>query len=486
MAESRPLAGVDIPCHRLKQSLLFPHPMNPSSSSRREFLRRTTLAAGLFTIATARAAESSTLRDAFKDTFLIGTAIRPDQINGRNPQAAALIVREFNTITAENAMKMGPIHPRLGNDPASYDFAAADAIVAFAQKNNLKVIGHALCWHSQMPRWMSEPEAGQPELTREVLTARLRDHIMTVAGRYKGRIHGWDVVNEAINDGAGDYRASIFYKVIGKEYLALAFKWAREADPGAELYYNDYNIDANDRKRATALELVKYLREQGSKIDGIGLQGHYNLTTPTIAKIDETIGMFAALGLKVHVTELDVTAIRGASVSGALGFSPGQRPFPTVEQLKTQLTLTDAQVTQITPLVESTTKDIEAAAAGSDFQKVGQLRTAGADAIRKLLTESQQAPFTALVSPPNAGRGRGGPSAPLSAEDAQAQAKRYGEIFGVFMKHRAAIARVTFWGLRDTDSWRRQFHPLIFDETYGRKPAYDAIIATTLRQKTTF
>jgi GH35 family endo-1,4-beta-xylanase len=482
--------------------------MKKTSSSRREFLTKSALAAGAFSAARLQSsrlgaamvaacaqatsafsasepargtAAAPTLRETFKDTFLIGTAIRPDQINGQNPQAAALILREFNCITAENAMKMGPIHPRPGNDPASYDFAAADAIVGFAEKNHLKVIGHTLCWHAQMSRWMSEPEPGQPELTKEVLTARLRDHITTVAGRYKGRIHGWDVVNEAINDGAGDYRPSIFFKVLGKEYLALAFKWAREADPGAELYYNDYNLDANDNKRATALALVKYLREQGCKIDGIGLQGHYNLTTPSIAKIDETIALFAALGLKVHITELDVTAIRGASVSGAVGFSPGQRPFPTVDQLKTQLMLTDTQVAKITPLVESTTKDIQAAAAGSDFQKVGQLRTAAADAIRQLLTEPQQAPFNALINPPNAGRGRGGPPPPLSAEDAQAQAKRYAEIFGVFMKHRAAIARVTFWGLRDTDSWRRQFHPLIFDDTYGRKPAYDAIIAA--RQK---
>jgi hypothetical protein len=176
-----------------------------------------------------------------------------------------------------------------------------------------------------------------------------------------------------------------------------------------------------------------------------------------------------------------VTAIRGASVSGAIGFSPGQRPFPTVEQLRTQLTLTDAQVAEITPLVEATARDIQGAAAGSDFQKVGQLRRAGADAIRKLLTESQQAPFNALVAPPNTGRGRGGPPAPLSAADAQAQAKRYGEIFGVFLKHRDVIERVTFWGVRDTDSWRRQFQPLIFDDGYRRKPAYDAVIAT--RQK---
>ena len=435
--------------------------------------------AGILGAATAAAAEPPTLREVFKDAFLIGAAIRPDQVNGQNPSAAALLAREFNCVTPENVMKMGPIHPRPGNEPASYEFGPADTIVAFAQKNRLSVIGHNLCWHSQMPRWMSEPDAGQTELTKEVLAARLRDHIMTVAGRYKGRIHGWDVVNEAINDGAGDYRPSIFYKVIGKEYLALAFKWAHEADPSAELYYNDYNLDANDKKRATAIELVRYLREQGCRIDGIGLQGHYNLTTPSAAKIDETIAMFAALGLKVHITELDVTAIRGASVSGAVGFNPGQRPFPSIEQLKTQLSLTDAQEAQIAPLVEATTKDISAAAAGQDFQKVGQLRAAGAEAIRKLLTESQVAPFNTLVAPPNAGgRGRGGPVAPLAAEDAEAQAKRYGEIFAVFLKHRDAIERVTFWGLRDTDSWRRQSHPLLFDDAYAPKPAYAAIVAT--------
>jgi endo-1,4-beta-xylanase len=436
------------------------------------------IAAWAHALAPSAAAEPLTLRDAFKGTFLVGAAIRPDQVTGGNGRAAGLIVREFDCITAENAMKMGPIHPRPGNDAASYDFTGADVIVEFAEKNNLAVIGHTLCWHSQMPRWMSEPEPGQPELTKEVLSARLRDHIMTVAGRYKGRIKGWDVVNEAINDGAGDFRPSVFHRVMGKEYLALAFKWAHEADPAAELYYNDYNLDANDNKRATAIELVKYLRAQGCRIDGIGLQGHYNLTTPTIAKIDETIGMFAALGLKVHITELDVTVLRGASVSGAVGFSPGQRPFPGIDQLKAQLSLTEAQVAQITPIVEAATRDIQAAAAGSDFQRVGQLRAAGATAIRELLTEAQQAPFTALVAPTGAGRGRGGPLTPLSAEDAQAQAKRYGEIFGVFMKHRAAIARVTFWGLRDTDSWRRQFHPLVFDEAYAPKPAHAAILAT--------
>jgi endo-1,4-beta-xylanase len=307
--------------------------------------------AGGLALVSAFGAERVTVRDAFKDAFLIGAAVRPDQLTDVSAPAATLILREFNTITPENVLKMGPLHPRPGNAPESYDFAPADAVVNFAAKHGLRMIGHTLCWHSQMPRWMSEPEPSQAELTKEVLKARLRDHIMTVAGRYKGRIHGWDVVNEAIEDGAGDYRQSVFYRVIGKEYLALAFKWAAEADPGAELYYNDYNLDANDRKRATALELVAYLRAQGCRIDGVGLQGHYNLTTPTIAKIDETIRLFAALGVKVHITELDVTAIRGQSVSGAVGFAPGQRPFPGLEELKTKLELTEAQVAAIAPPV---------------------------------------------------------------------------------------------------------------------------------------
>lgn len=427
-----------------------------------------------------KAPESATLRDAFKGAFLIGAAIRPDQIDGQIPAAAALIAREFDSITAENVMKMALIHPRPGNAPSSYDFAPADAFVEFGVKQKMTIIGHNLCWHSQMPGWMSQPEAGQTELTADVLKQRLHDHIMTVAGRYKGKIHGWDVVNEAINDGAGDYRQSVFYKVIGKEYLVLAFKWAHEADPDAELYYNDYNLDANDRKRATAIELVKYLREQGCRIDGIGMQGHYNLTTPAAAKIDETIGMFAELGLKVHITELDVTAIRGASVSGAVGFQPGQRPFPSVENLKSGLSLTDAQVKEITPIVDTVLVNIQTAAAGSDFQKVGQLRTAAADAIRKVLTETQQAPFTALIAPPAAARGGG--RGPLSPEDAQVQAKRYGDIFEVFMKHRQSIARVTFWGVRDADSWRRNSSPLLFNDEYGRKPAYDAVIATATQR----
>jgi len=354
-----------------------------------------------------KAPESATLKDSFKGAFYIGAALNPGQFTGSNAQGAALVAREFNSITPENVMKWEGIEPQ----PGQFRFELADQFVEFGQKNKMRIVGHTLCWHSQLPAWVSQPDPGQDTLTKEVLMARLRRHILTVAGRYKGRVHGWDVVNEAINDGAGDYRQSVFYRVIGKEYLAWAFKWAHEADPAAELYYNDYNLDANTAKRATAIELVKYLREQGAPIHGIGLQGHYNLNTPTPAKIDETIGMFAALGLKVMITELDVQVNRIATAA-------------------------------ITGAVDAPT----AGAAKGPGQAAG------------------------------GGRGARPPPPPLSEAQQQALSKRYGEIFGVLLKHRAAITRVTFWGLRDADSWRRNSSPLLFDDNYGRKPAYDGVL----------
>ncbi|MBI5770095.1 MAG: endo-1,4-beta-xylanase [Verrucomicrobia bacterium] len=339
-----------------------------------------------------------TLKDTYRGMFHLGAAIRPDQVNGRTPQAAELILREFDSISPENVLKVGPIHPRPGNDDSSYDFAPADQFVDFGVKHKLFTIGHTLCWHSQLPAWLDQQQkSAEPTITKAELTQFLRDHIMKVVGRYKGRVHGWDVVNEALNDGAGGYRQTIFHRVIGQDYLVMAFKWAHEADPAAELYYNDYNLDANDAKRTSCLELIKYLRANGAPITGVGMQGHYNLNTPSAAKVDETIKLFADLGLKVMITELDVRAVGAAPVTGAVGAGGG------------------------------------------------------------------------------GGRGRGAPPS-LTAEQQQALAQRYADLFAVFVKHRAAITRVTFWGLRDTDSWRRASSPLIFDDHYQPKPAYHAVL----------
>ncbi|MBL9200562.1 MAG: endo-1,4-beta-xylanase, partial [Opitutaceae bacterium] len=186
------------------------------------------------------------------------------------------------------------------------------------------------------------------------------------------------------------------------------------------------------------------------------------------------------LGLKVHITELDVTVTRGPSVSGAVNFNAADgapRAFPPIATLASRLALTAAQQSQVAPLIEDANQKIVAAANAHDFEKIGPLRSVGIDAVRPHLTAEQQATFAALVAPPGSARGPNRAPPPLSPEDQAALAQRYADIFAVFMKNRASIARVTFWGLRDTDSWRRTLSPLLFDDAYARKPAYDAVIA---------
>ena len=422
---------------------------------------------------------AASLKETFKDDFLIGVALNARQFTDTDAQATAFIAREFNSATAENDMKWEGLEPK----PSTFRFEQADKFIDFCRKHRLVAIGHNLCWHAQLPSWVSKPEQGQETLTKEVLLARLKNHVQTVAAHFKGKVLGWDVVNEAINDGNGEYRNSVFFRLIGKEYIALAFKWAREADPAAELYYNDYNLDANDAKRARAIELVKYLREQGAPIDGIGLQGHYNLTTPTAAKIDETIQMFADLGLKVVITELDVEAIRDSHVSGAVDANTGgaQPPprrhfFPTMDILKSKVALTDAQVAQIEPLFAKATQEIGDAIKAGEFGLIREIRETTTDAIAKLLTEKQLPAYTEAMAV-QLGAMMGPPPPPLTPELQRDLAQRYGEIFAVFMKHRQSITRVTFWGVRDSESWRRRSSPLLFDDSYQRKPAYDAVIA---------
>jgi GH35 family endo-1,4-beta-xylanase len=430
--------------------------------------------------APSKVSAAATLKDTFKDDFLIGVALNRRQFSGTDAVTTENIVREYNSATAENDMKWDALEPK----PNTFRFAQADKFIEFCRVHNLAVIGHNLCWHSQLPSWVSKPAPGEQTLSKEVLMARLKNHIQTVAAHYKGKVLGWDVVNEAINDGDGEYRKSVFLRVIGKEYLALAFKWAREADPDAELYYNDYNLDADDAKRARAIELVKYLREQGAPIDGIGMQGHYNLSTPTAAKIDETIKMFADLGLKVVITELDVEARTDAQVTGAIDANNGgpdapaelPRFFPTVEALKTKVGITDAQAAQIEPLFEKAGKAIVDAIKSREFHLIGELRDNATESVEKLLTETQKPKFEELMEMP-LGAPISAPPPPLTSELQDALARRYGEIFAVFLKHRDAVTRVTFWGVRDSESWRRRWSPLLIDGNFQRKPAYDAVIA---------
>lgn len=242
------------------------------------------------------------LKDALKDKFYIGVALNEAQIEGKDTMALNIVTQHFNSIVAENCMKMEKIHPAKD----SFNFKLPDAFVEFGQQHRMKIIGHCLIWHSQVPAWIFVDDKGK-EVSREELIARMKNHITTVVSRYKGRVHGWDVVNEAIDDN-GQYRQTKWYKIIGPEYIELAFKFAHEADPNAELYYNDYN-EWNPTKRDAIYNLVSGLKAKGIKVDGIGMQGHLSLDSPSIEEYEEAIVKYASLGVKVMITELDMTLL---------------------------------------------------------------------------------------------------------------------------------------------------------------------------------
>lgn len=242
---------------------------------------------------------SKGLKDYFKKYFIMGVAVSPRSLK---TDETALILRNFASMTPENAMKMGPIHPRENE----YFWRDSDSIMAFAKANNLKVRGHNLCWHSQAPRWMFTNATGDT-VSKEVLLQRLKDHITTVVKRYKGQIYAWDVVNEAISDRPDEYmRNSAWYRICGEEFIAKAFEYAHEADPDALLFYNDYN-EINPVKRDKMYKLVKGLKDAGVPIHGIGLQGHWAINEPSEEELNNTFKKFADLGLKIQVTELDIS-----------------------------------------------------------------------------------------------------------------------------------------------------------------------------------
>ena len=271
--------------------------------------RASLLTAALLAIAaTAMSADSSvSLKDAYKDCFMIGVALNQRQFTEQDANGAALVKRQFNSISPENVMKWESIHPWSGSD--GYDFTAADRYVEFGEKNGMFIVGHTLIWHSQTPRWVFQGE-GTNAITREVLLERMRDHIHTVVGRYKGRIKAWDVVNEALNED-GSLRQSQWYRIIGEDYIEKAFEYAHEADPAAELRYNDFSIE-NEPKRKGTIAFVKKLQAQKVPIGGLGSQTHANLTSPCAELLDTSLTEFAELGIPISITELDVdSSIRG-------------------------------------------------------------------------------------------------------------------------------------------------------------------------------
>ena len=239
------------------------------------------------------------LKDYYRNYFPVGVAISPRALKTDEKQ---LILQQFNSLTAENAMKMGPIHPT----EAEYYWKDADSIVAFSKKNRLKLRGHTLCWHKQTPAWLFVDSNGK-SVKKDVLLQRLKDHITAVVTRYKGKVYAWDVVNEAISDKSGELlRPSPWLDICGEEYIAKAFQWAQEADPGALLFYNDYN-EINAEKREKIYSLVKNLKQAGVPIHGLGLQGHWAINEPSKAQLDSTLKRFSELGVTLQITELDIS-----------------------------------------------------------------------------------------------------------------------------------------------------------------------------------
>jgi endo-1,4-beta-xylanase len=270
--------------------------------------------------------ESGTLAKAFADKFLIGTALNSLQIFEMDTPGVQIITKQFNAIVPENCMKSMYLQPEEGK----FFFDEADKYVAFGEANNLWITGHCLVWHSQAPQWFFIDENGN-DVSRETLIERMRNHITTVVSRYRGRIKGWDVVNEAIMEN-GSWRQSKFYRIIGEDFIPLAFQFAHEADPDAELYYNDYSM-AIEAKCQGVVDLVKSLQEKGLRIDAVGMQGHLNMDSPTVEEFEKSLLAFSSLGVKVMVTELDLTVLpafqgfTGADVSANFDFKAELNPY---------------------------------------------------------------------------------------------------------------------------------------------------------------
>ncbi len=349
----------------------------------------------------AEKVEANTLRMAAGDHFAIGAAIAHSMLSGKDDDCKQVAATQFNTLTAENAMKWGQIHP----DEKRFIFKRADTLVEFAKQNDQAVIGHVLVWHNQTPKWVFTGADGKTA-SREELLARMKTHMEAVMGHYKGSIKGWDVVNEAFT-GKGSLRNSGWRKIIGDDFIVKAFEFAHTIDPHVELYYNDYGMTGKGKRQAT-VTLVKELKAKGIRIDGVGMQGHWSINYPKLEDIEASIVAFAEAGVKVHITELDVDVL----------------PYTTKKPSEGDLSQKETY-----------------------NKKYDPYRDGLPDAVQKKL------------------------------------AKRYADIFKLFIKHRDTIDRVTFWGVTDKYTWKNNFpvkgrinHPLLFDRDGKPKPAYHAVM----------
>ena len=258
--------------------------------------------AAVLAAAIPAAAQPPALKSLAPPGLRIGVALNRAQSDGKDEAGLAIASRHFDSISPENLLKWEAVHP----EPDRYDFGPADRYVELGRSHGMFVVGHVLLWHQQTPAWVFAGEGGK-KADRETLLARLRNHIATVVGRYRGRIGGWDVVNESLEEN-GTLRITPWLEAIGEDYVAKAFEFAREADPAAELYYNDYNL-WKPAKRDAAIRLVAELKAKGLRVDGIGEQGHWGLDDPPLPAIDAALAAIRASETKALVTELDMDVL---------------------------------------------------------------------------------------------------------------------------------------------------------------------------------
>ncbi|HCL08195.1 MAG TPA: 1,4-beta-xylanase [Flavobacteriaceae bacterium] len=339
----------------------------------------------------------------FKDLFYLGAAINENTILGLDPKSATIVNREFNTITPENSLKWMFIQPK----PNKFNFKAADKYVEMGLKNNMYIVGHALVWHAQLADFMQNID-NSAEARKHV-----DNHINRLVSRYKGKIDAWDVVNEAFEED-GSLRASVFYKNMGENYIEEVFRITEKADPDADLIYNDYNL-YKPEKRAAVLKMVKNFKSNGTKINGVGVQAHWDLKSPSLEEIEQIILDIHAEGVSVSFTELDISVL--------------PNPWEMV----------GAEVTQNFSKFEGD-------------PKMNPYPNGLPDAVQEKL------------------------------------AKRYQDIFNLFVKHSDKINRVTFWGVMDKHSWLNDWpikgrtnYPLLFDRDYQPKVAYERLLGVNTK-----
>ena len=339
----------------------------------------------------------------FKDLFYLGAAINENTILGLDPKSATIVNSEFNTITPENSLKWMFIQPK----PNKFNFKAADKYVEMGLKNNMYIVGHALVWHAQLADFMQNID-NSAEARKHV-----DNHINRLVSRYKGKIDAWDVVNEAFEED-GSLRASVFYNNMGENYIEEVFRITEKADPDADLIYNDYNL-YKPEKRAAVLKMVKNFKSNGTKINGVGVQAHWDLKSPSLEEIEQIILDIHAEGVSVSFTELDISVL--------------PNPWEMV----------GAEVTQNFSKFEGD-------------PKMNPFPNGLPDAVQEKL------------------------------------AKRYQDIFNLFVKHSDKINRVTFWGVMDKHSWLNDWpikgrtnYPLLFDRDYQPKVAYERLLGVNTK-----